>query len=709
MDLPPPPQEQPETNDNDNDNDEVNEPPPPQHTPVLHTTGTVPTPTGTIATNMATVTLPQQRQTAEQLHTFLDAGQDLLRLNVGNTITTALIAVPETSTIKVIYGLGFGTASIGETSQIQNKFLALSGEGNAEYGPPDVIVLDADIALPEPILNPSDQLVQNTLTDKGATFGKHLIAPRLLALETTLDLPKIVAIPPYLVYDGLNQDLNAALVYERLLDCTHNDSWLNQAKAFLRSILVGSYRATDHKPYTSLEKWTTMLPMEAKTWRNKQAKNLFPQIFATTPTNTNIITQPAQSTHQTALIETMLLELQRQRTANTNNTNEEKKDDETDGMHKISKLEKAYLKRMCGLPETCDDTCLPSWYQQLFRKYQDDKDKELIIAETLNANNRFDDADIPIYPELRKMIMKRNWTGGEAGGTPKFPYACYGLTPFAMIDLTEDQIAEMEFNQHLIGESTTTTPQDIKKATSKLTATLPETSEQWKQIILRFTNLLLALFKVECPLYLKLVDIVKAIRTYSHLTLEGLPRHAKASILWIIHLQARHFAQGKMDPANPLTMCLPAFSLMYNQIASAAIHTVSVAGLPARLDVNKKPHPHVPPNRPTPPDKKPRLTPNNKVEGPWNPLLEAKLAQPMRVAGNPNLHEIARYCNLLREDNIVTNTKPGECRNYLMFGTCKFGKACRLTHNTATNEQAAQIIEKLETFITKPNELRGKK
>ena len=172
-----------------------------------------------------------------------------------------------------------------------------------------------------------------------------------------------------------------------------------------------------------------------------------------------------------------------------------------------------------------------------------------------------------------------------------------------MIDLIEDQIVEMEFNQHFIGESTTTTPQDIKKANIKLTATLPETSEQWKQITSSWP-----FSRLNAPYTKKWWTLSKQSghTPISHLTLEGLSCHAKASILWIIHLQAHYFSQGKMDTTKPQTMCLPAFSLMFKQISSAAIHTISVASLlPAKLDVVKPIlTQHAPPTRSTPPGKR---------------------------------------------------------------------------------------------------------
>lgn len=58
---------------------------------------------------------------------------------------------------------------------------------------------------------------------------------------------------------------------------------------------------------------------------------------------------------------------------------------------------------------------------------------------------------------------------------------------------------------------------------------------------------------------------------------------AKASILWIIHLQARHFAQGKMYKNSLEGEFVPEFQFMYNHILSRAIHLISHAGLPKTL------------------------------------------------------------------------------------------------------------------------------
>ena len=188
--------------------------------------------------------------------------------------------------------------------------------------------------------------------------------------------------------------------------------------------------------------------------------------------------------------------------------------------------------------------------------------------------------------------------------------------------------------------------------------------------------------------------------------------HAKASVLWIIHLQARHFAQGKMCvEKGTSSMCIPAFQLMYNQICSTAVHMVSITGLPAMLETSdggkgKRKYTETEDKEKVEQDKpKKQRVKAEKVEAPWNSLLKAKLEQPLKTAGNPSLKEIARYCNLLRDDTIIPDTKKDDCRQWMLFGKCRYGKKCRFNHNTATEAQANAVLQKLERFIAEPDGL----
>ena len=81
---------------------------------------------------------------ASTLHQFLDEGtSDLRDLNGDVAQFTALVSVPDTKMVKVIYGLGIGTAAIGQVSPLANRLLALFGEGGMALGPTQTIVLDA--------------------------------------------------------------------------------------------------------------------------------------------------------------------------------------------------------------------------------------------------------------------------------------------------------------------------------------------------------------------------------------------------------------------------------------------------------------------------------------------------------------------------------------------------------------------------------------
>lgn len=280
-----------------------------------------------------------------------------------------------------------------------------------------------------------------------------------------------------------------------------------------------------------------------------------------------------------------------------------------------------------------------------------------------------------------------------------------------MLDLSENQIAQMEFDQQFIYDSSTITPSELKTSKQKLVAMVPMDGAKWKQMLLQYTNLLFVLFKGKCPMYMKMLEIAKALHKYPSEVLDALPMHAKASILWIIHLQSRHFAQGKMDHNYPATMCLPAFKLMYNQICSAAVHVVSIAGLPAKLEggqtqSNKRKLDTTDPSPvPADQDSKKSKPSKEKHEQPWNQKLRTALEGPMKLAGHPSLKDIARHCNLLRDNTIIPDTNKDDCRQWMLFGKCCFGKKCHFKHVTASDDQATAVIAKLEKFINAPDTL----
>ena len=156
--------------------------------------------------------------------------------------------------------------------------------------------------------------------------------------------------------------------------------------------------------------------------------------------------------------------------------------------------------------------------------------------------------------------------------------------------------------------------------------------------------------------------------------------------MWILHLQSRHFAQGKMIPnASGEIMCLPAFNQMYHLIYSQNIHLVSIAGLPAKLtatlaparvmlekESKRKRH------RDTTDDNDDPSKRRGQEEFPWNHKLKEALAEPLKQAKFPGLAQIKKFCGLAPGHLVISDGKSNDCRHYFILGHCRYGKTCKI-------------------------------
>ncbi len=103
----------------------------------------------------------KQRINADALLAFLKEDQhgcDLRDLNGKyDRYFVAMVSVLNTTKVRLIYGLGVGTATIGAVSPLLGNFLALYGKGGGERGTPQLLVLLASInETKEVAKNPSD-------------------------------------------------------------------------------------------------------------------------------------------------------------------------------------------------------------------------------------------------------------------------------------------------------------------------------------------------------------------------------------------------------------------------------------------------------------------------------------------------------------------------------------------------------------------------
>ena len=701
----------------------------PQGYVATHYTGTLQAATGCIAKEFAKVTLMEQRRVATTLHTFLaDPQSDLRDLNGDQTPFTAMISVPGTHKLKILYGLGFGTSGIGQVSPIAKRLLALFGEGSAIMGPAQVISLDPAIRAEARVLNLTDAEIQTVFQT-----GNHLVDQKVEKANNVTnhaeDILRIAAIPTYLVYDGFNTDLDAAEVYERVMDCQEASDMRTHALAFLRSCMIGGWRLNDAKPFIATDQFYGMLPPEARVWANQQCRTLFPTIMGTAPafpfppapTTPAPGTAPRQVTPPGSLpqgspsytldasaIQQLIMHAS---SANVIPSQDEAKKSADATEFKVSDAEKARMRAMCGLDASAPDAAFPKWFRDLFAKNQDEKDRAHIISHAIERTFMYEDAEVPLYPSLVKMILTRKWTGNDLGRRPAYIHAAAGLSPFAMVDLSEDDVALMQQDYDDLTSASSVSPSEYRAARAKLVAKTPEDGDSFMLMLKRYVNFLFALFQGASPLYKLVKGIVDALREYSPNARSKLTVDVKSAILWIILLQARRFAQGKMIGETP---CLGEFIHMSNLVKAKSCEMISHIEVPTDLLRPSKKRSGaaktVDTTNTTVTDadtfpKKGKATPQIQ---PYSQELKKIFDQPMKDANYPGINRICEYCAVSKEA-IIPNMGRDDCIQYLLTGNCKYGKQCKFHHKTATKAQVIGITAKLDRFLKDPSGIKGEK
>jgi hypothetical protein len=100
-----------------------------------------------VATAFATVDPARGYEAADNLVRFLaDPDRNLLELNGDKTLYAGITIVGEK--LKVLYGFGYGTAPLGQTSPIHRKLLAMVGEGER----PTALALDPAVSTAEEVI-----------------------------------------------------------------------------------------------------------------------------------------------------------------------------------------------------------------------------------------------------------------------------------------------------------------------------------------------------------------------------------------------------------------------------------------------------------------------------------------------------------------------------------------------------------------------------
>ena len=668
---------------------------------VIFTENELPGPASAVATQLSTTPIEIQRQQAIEFHTFLTSeNRNLLELNSDTTARTAIIGIPGTNNVKVVYGASIGASGIGQTADTDNQVLLLQGDGGGDLGTPRPLTLPLTVLNSTDVATMTEEQFKTSLTTKGPIFTYPLVARA--NITTSNNLMQLAPIPPFLLYDGINRDLNAANIYERLLTINTTDTPMyDHLKNFLLACL-SSHHLPNNKPYLPLE--TLLAPPSASALRWAGTK--FPTIFPT------IVTPPVQAPHQpgfdqaglAALLAQILplqqqaLQLQFNNGRDRNNHEEEKKEDDAT-TYGMSQQEMAATLIMCGQAPNSHPALLPQWIRDCSEKGMTESFKLTLIRKHIMATGYFDDADVPVTSTLLKNINKRNWLGKDGNiRRPSLLNATEGLSPFIVLDLDEDEVARLNDTEDALTRASAVTMQDISSLRQRLKPKIPATAEEFMLLLKRYANLLFALFTADCPFFQCVLRVINALKDYSRVARQAMTKMARASILWIILLQSRTFALGD-------DTILAEFTTMHANLASKQGH-IYHAEVPQALLHNddnaltKRKQPPKTDGEPPEP-KKPRSNPNC-----WHPTLKAKLTGPIQKAGNPSFTSILQYVDKNPSD--IIHDKSSWCTPNAFFGRCFHGDKCRRQHKMVTDTQAEKILDMLSLFIAKPEELKLK-
>ena len=490
--------------------------------------GELPSATGNLAKEFEKIAIIDQKDLATSVFTFLSTEtSNLTQLNAENRLYTALVNLPYSNEVRVLYGLGYGASGIGITSPIENKILTLSGEGDATIGLPPTLTLPNTVRDMVALKTPTDTELQTAL--KTPKTAWHRFRINNINDNTISQIMQLAPIPSFLVYDGFNKDLMAEEVYERVLSLEDQDNpMIQHCKNFLRSCTVAR-NLPDPKPYCHSSAFITQPTIEARNWAKSKFFLLAPTL---SENHSSVGTVPPVHADLAALLSRFAPAA----TPTEGATDSDAKPEDKLGM---SPTELRSTIAMCGLREG-EESLLPEWFEKVNEKGQNDNTRNQIIIATLK-NILFEDAEIPVTAPLLLMIRKRKWLSDDPTAT--YRTAAKGLSLFAVAPMTEDEVALINDTMEALEQATTTTAKEYKDVT-RIKAKVPEDAHDFMLLIKTFANLLYALFGSNCPLYLQVRRMIKAFTAYTRTALKALTLSTKASIMWITLLQTRHFAGG---------------------------------------------------------------------------------------------------------------------------------------------------------------------
>ena len=303
------------------------------------------------------------------------------------------------------------------------------------------------------------------------------------------------------------------------------------------------------------------------------------------------------------------------------------------------------------------------------------------------------------------MVLTRSFEGEETASS--LTSAAKGLSPFAIPILSETEIEEYNDKVQAIEDATSTTVSDVQA--NKLSAVVPPTFDKLIHQLKAYANLLFCVFYESSPLYIQILDIITSLGQYSEQARLTMTTKTRASILWIILIQSRHFAAGKMKGDRAM---VAAFTQMSNNIKTNS--PIEHGDVPPSLYTPKssptsnyngnsnKRHLVNPSNPPT------KRTTNSltkeEVKASQHPLIASALSDLANIKPRPYIGAICRAANISSQD--LFKSRPHLCLKAQFWGACR--PNCEHEHKLVTDEEAKAMLQKIQPAIDNPSAIKNK-
>lgn len=677
--------------------------------------GNLPAPVGNIATILHEVTIAAQKTAASDFFEYLQSqNRELLQLNMDNKPRVFIFGIQGSSKVRVCHSIGMGASAIGTTSPTDGKILALTGDGGQDIGASSPLVLPTTMVEQQDVIAMSHDYFVNRLEEKGEHYSWPL-ASRAKVTEGNDDYKvnvfKLAPLPPFLIYDGIDEDLDAATVYERILSVDdHTSPMFCHLKSFLLALLTG-HNAPDNWPTIPSIELFAPTPAAAKTWARSKFNAVYPTLAPIIPQAGPAAqaVPPGNNNVDFAQILAQFMQMQNQQNANNGGAQEEKKEetDQAANPNGFSQQEFDAICQMCGKQPAANVLTLPSWIQETAVKNSSESYKMTIIRKHIMNNTFYEEAEVPLTAALLKMVAKRSWAGKDGNiKRPSILHAAEGLSPFLVYDFTEDEVAALNDLDANIGEASYVTPDDIKALKTKFKPVVPDTSEKFMLMLKTFANLLFALFSRDSPMFRYMETIISALREYSPRARGAMSIATKGSILWVILKQSRLFSIGEMTVLaefQEVQRVLTSKSAAYNhaETPQELLLTGEVDDAHSKkrkkgdTDRTKGDTSGDTKRRNNQDTKPPYRNPNC-----WHAHLKKVLEAPLQASNHPSFTAIFKYCGTTADS--ICPRWDQRCAPNMFFGKCPYGDKCRKLHVMPPTQDIPKMLQLVEKFIKEP-------